>query len=289
MSHNHNHDHASQNIVIAFILNIVFAIIELIGGLMTNSVAILSDSLHDFGDCISLGVAWQLQRKSKQGRDSKFSYGYRRFSLLGSVFLSGVLALSSIFILVEAGKRILEPQMVDAHGMLWLAILGIVVNGASALRLKKGHSLNERAVFIHIMEDVLGWVAVLIASSVMIFIDFPILDPILSILITIWVLTNVYKNLRATFRILLQGVPSDVDSVALTAKLEDIDGIDSIHDLHLWTQDGDSHVMTLHIVTDRQDSQVIKEQIRDMAETFKIDHSTIEIETLDRPCLHSCD
>lgn len=289
MSHNHNHDHASQNIVIAFVLNLVFAVIELIGGLMTNSVAILSDSLHDFGDCISLGVSWQLQRKSKQGRDPKFSYGYRRFSLLGSVFLSGVLAFSSIFILVEAGKRILEPQTVDAHGMLWLAILGIVVNGASALRLKKGHSLNERAVFIHIMEDVLGWVAVLIASSVMIFIDFPILDPILSILITIWVLTNVYKNLRATFRILLQGVPSDVDSIALTTKLEDIDGIDSIHDLHLWTQDGDSHVMTLHVVTDRQDTQAIKEQIRDIAETFKINHSTIEIETLDRPCLHSCD
>ncbi len=157
--HGHSHSHtgeASKNIVTAFFLNLGFAVIELVGGLFTNSVAILSDALHDFGDSISLGVAWALQKRSNKGRDTKFSYGYKRFSLLGSVFLSGVLLVSSIFIITEAVQRLGDPQEVHATGMFWLAIAGIVINGIAALRLKKGTTLNERAVLLHLMEDVLG-------------------------------------------------------------------------------------------------------------------------------------
>jgi cobalt-zinc-cadmium efflux system protein len=195
---------------VAFFLNLGFAIVELVGGVLTNSVAILSDALHDFGDSISLGIAWALQKRSAKGRDGRFMYGYKRFSLLGSVFLSGVLLVSSIFIVTEAVKRLADPQPVHAQGMFWLAVAGVVINGIAALRLKKGTTLNERAVMLHLIEDVLGWVAVLVASVVVMFVRHPFtrwLDPALSLGITVWVLWNVGKNLRDTFRILLQGVP----------------------------------------------------------------------------------
>ena len=287
--HGHSHSHtgeASKNIVTAFFLNLGFAVIELVGGLFTNSVAILSDALHDFGDSISLGVAWALQKGSNKGRDTKFSYGYKRFSLLGSVFLSGVLLVSSIFIITEAVQRLGDPQEVHATGMFWLAIAGIVINGIAALRLKKGTTLNERAVLLHLMEDVLGWVAVLVASIVMMLVDHPLtrlLDPLLSLGITAWVLWNVWRNLRDTFRILLQGVPEEVDTTALTTEVIALNGVEGLHDLHLWSQDGESHVMTLHVVVAENlrhaDYQRIKETVREIGRNHGADHITVEFET----------
>jgi cobalt-zinc-cadmium efflux system protein len=284
--HNHSHgDEAQKNIVTAFVLNLLFAVIELIGGLWTNSVAILSDALHDFGDSVSLGVAWALQKKSNQGRDAKFSYGYKRFSLLGSVFLSGVLLVSSIFIITEAVGRLFDPQEVHARGMFWLSIAGIVINGAAVLRLKKGHTLNERAVFLHMMEDVLGWVAVLVASIVMMFVNLPILDPILSLGITAWVLWNVWRNLRDTFKILLQATPEGIDTARLTAEILQVESVESIHDLHVWSQDGVTHVMTVHAVTPETitpgESHRLIEAIREIGHRHKIDHVTVEIESPD--------
>ena len=284
--HDHSHgESATGNIVTAFVLNLAFAVVELVGGLVTNSVAILSDALHDFGDSVSLGVAWALQKRSGRGRDAKFSYGYRRFSLLGSVFLSGVLLVSSIFIVGEAVRRLGDPQEVHAQGMLWLAIAGIIVNGAAAFRLKKGSTLNERAAFLHIMEDVLGWVAVLVASVVMLVVDHPVtrfLDPAISLGITAWVLVNVWRNLRDTFKILLQGVPEQVDTERLRGEILAVKGVEGLHDLHLWSQDGASHVMTLHVVVcdglAPADIQRIKEAVRDIGRLHSADHVTVEFE-----------
>lgn len=270
-------ENSTKNIRTAFFLNLAFAFVELIGGIITNSVAILSDAVHDFGDSISLAIAWALQKKSNKAKDDKYSYGYKRFSLLSSVILSGILLVGSILILVEAIGRLFNPQEVNAQGMLWLAILGIIVNGLAALSVKRGKTLNERAVFLHIMEDVLGWIGVLVISIVMIFVNLPILDPILSISITIWVLYNVYKNLKATFNILLQAFPKNVDVKKLTKEIEAIDNVISIHDLHIWTQDGLSHVMTLHIVAEKN-YETIKIKVRGIAKTFNIDHVTIELE-----------
>ena len=293
-SHTHPHTHdASKNIVTAFLLNFGFAIVELIGGLVTNSVAILSDAIHDFGDCISLGFAWALQKKSTQKGNNRYSYGYKRFSLLSSVFLCGILLVSSLFILLEAIERIAHPQAVNAQGMLWLAILGIVINGAAVLKLRTGDSLNERAVFLHMMEDVLGWLAVLIASIVMSFDHLPILDPLLSICITLWVLFNVYRNLHATFKILLQRTPEEIDMQQLTSEIEALPDVVSIHDLHVWSLDGLSHVMTLHVVapdhTEHAEFEALKQQIRDIGNRHAIGHVTIEFETpSDEPhCLYA--
>ncbi|MDR3252514.1 MAG: cation diffusion facilitator family transporter, partial [Tannerella sp.] len=147
-SHHHNHHHdgnATKNISVAFFLNLFFVFREVAGGLFTNSIAILSDALHDFGDCLSLAVAYAFQKKATRKRNLQYTYGYRRYSLLGSVFLSGVLFVSSVFVIYEAAKRVVTVQEVNAGGMLWIAVAGIIINGAAALRLKKGSSLNERA------------------------------------------------------------------------------------------------------------------------------------------------
>lgn len=288
--HQHHHEQSqTKNISIAFFLNAFFVIIEVIGGLLTNSIAILSDALHDFGDCLSLGVAWGLQKKSSQKRDASYSYGYKRFSLLGSVFLSGILTISSFFVIKESIIRVLHPQEVHAQGMLWIAIFGIIINGAAAFRLNKGESLNERAVYLHIMEDVLGWIAVLIASIVMMFVDFPILDSLLSILISIWVLYNVYHNLKSTFKIFLQAVPENLQINELQAEILKIDGINSIHDLHIWSLDGESHVMTLHIVSDSNQKKEIREAIYKVSKPFHIEHITMDFERLGEECNHSCE
>ncbi|MDH6303791.1 cobalt-zinc-cadmium efflux system protein [Parabacteroides sp. PF5-5] len=291
LKHNHSHSHGttgSGNIRLAFFLNLFFAIIELAGGLITNSVAILSDALHDFGDSVSLGIAWYLQKFSEKGRDKYYSYGYKRFSLLGALFISIILLVGSVFVIEECVKRILEPQAPNAQGMFLLSILGIIVNGAAVLRLKKGSSINERAVSLHMMEDVLGWIAVFIVSIVMMFVNLPILDPLLSIAISIWILTNVYRNLKDTFHILLQQVPQNIDLEGLEDKIRQIPGVLSLHDIHLWTLDGEENILTLHIVladgitVDQQ--ATIKSEVRTLCINADIAHATIEFEQSGELC-----
>lgn len=286
--HSHTHRSASGNISLAFFLNLIFAFIELAGGLFTNSVAILSDALHDFGDSLSLGVAWYLQKISKKGRDKEYTYGYKRFSLLGALFISTVLLVGSFFVIKECAERLMNPQVPNAQGMFILAIFGVLINGFAALRLARGGSISERAVSLHMLEDVFGWVAVLVVSIVMMFVDLPILDPLLSIGISIWVLYNVYKNLRETFRVFLQQAPQDVNIERLQQSLLTIEGISSIHDIHLWSLDGESNVMTLHVVIKEDitvaDSHALKSRIRALLNEKKIAHATIEIESIGEEC-----
>ena len=296
MAHNHSHSHShahggdgEANISVAFYLNAVFVVIEVVGGLLTNSIAILSDALHDFGDCLSLAVAWALQRKSRQGRDAHYSYGYKRFSLLGSIFLSGILFVSSLYVIYQSVGRILSPQEVSAQGMLWLAVVGIVVNGSAALRVKKGHSLNERSVYLHIMEDVLGWLAVLVVSVVMLFVELPVLDPLLSVAISLWVLSNVYRNLRSVFAVLLQAVPEGVELTDVSAAIVALPEVDAVHDLHVWSMDGETHVASVHVVATTDNRHALKQQIRELCHDYHIEHIIIEFEQPGEPCGNRCD
>ncbi|MCF8223376.1 MAG: cation diffusion facilitator family transporter [Bacteroidales bacterium] len=279
----------TRHISLAFFLNLVFTIIEIAGGLLTNSIAIISDALHDLGDTISLAAAWYLQKVSNRGSDKKYTYGYKRFSLLGAIIISVMLLVGSVFVIRESVSRIFAPDEVNAKGMMLLAVLGIIVNGIAVLRLRKGTTLNEKAVYIHMLEDVLGWIAVLIVSIIMIFVDAPVLDPLLSIGITIWVLFNVYKNLKKTFRILLQEAPRDIDIDKLENELLKTEGILSIHDLHLWSLDGENNILTMHAVLpgDTSDSfqNVIKTKIRSTCEDFGIRHATIEFEAEGEECV----
>ena len=293
--HHHHHHEAEGNIFLGFVLNLFFALVELVGGLYTGSVAILSDALHDFGDSCSLGVAWYLERLSKKGRDQNFSYGYKRFSLLGALLISIILLVGSIFVIAESIERIITPSEPHAGGMFVLALFGLAVNGYAAWRMMGGSSLNERAMRVHLMEDVLGWVAVLIVSVVMYFVDLPILDPILSLCITGWVLYNVYFNLRDNLRIFLQGVPEDVDSEELVEEVLRLEGVLSVHDVHLWTLNGEQHIGTLHLVYDcerltkpRQLAE-LKEAVRQLATARLVSHLTIELDPKGCSCgLEQC-
>jgi cobalt-zinc-cadmium efflux system protein len=291
--HHHHHDHtgedlASGNIVFAFWVNTIFALIEIVGGFYTNSVAILSDAVHDLGDSLSLGLAYYFQKKSQRQRDVKFNYGYKRFSLLGAFINSVVLTVSSIFIVSESIQRLSNPQQPDARGMLILAIIGIAANVIAMLRLQKGKSINERVVSLHFLEDILGWCAVLIGSIVMMFTNLPILDPILSILISAFILWNVYKNLKATFRILMQGSPENFSEKEIRSKVLTIPGVKDIHDTHSWTLDGRYNIMTLHVVVDQKFSlsqiQKTKEEVRHCLQHFNLQHITIEMELENQEC-----
>lgn len=291
--HGHHHHSDVKNIKVAFMLNLAFTIVELVGGVLTNSIAILSDAIHDLGDCLSLGLAWYFQKLAKKGGDTSYSYGYKRFSLLGAVINSIVLVTGSILILSVAIPRIFHPVAANATGMLYLAILGILVNGAAVFRLKKGHSISEKVVTLHFLEDVLGWAAILIGSIIMRFFEVPILDPIMSIGIAGFVLFNVYKNLRQSMRIILQGIPLDVDISAITKHLQQFEGVKDIHDLHVWSVDGIYNVLTVHIVlsnsSEMDKMSALKTTMRQSLSDQNIQHATIEFETFDENCgLEKC-
>ena len=287
--HEHDHSHgAGKNLAWAFFLNISFCVIELIGGLFTNSIAILSDALHDFGDSISLGLAWYFQRISKRKPDSRYTYGYKRFSTLSALVNCLVLLTGSGFILYESIKRVLDPVESNAQGMFVLAIVGVLVNGAAVVRLKKGNSLNEKVVSLHLLEDVLGWVAVLIGSVVMIFVDVPVLDPILSIGISFYVLYNVYNNLKSVFRVILQGKPSDVNEEEIRESLLALPNVKSLHDMHIWTMDSEYMVLTVHLVVEnsapKNELQALRTAAHQLLKSMDIQHSTIEIEFVTETC-----
>lgn len=291
MGHHHDHGHHHQaegNIKAAFFLNLSFTIIEIIGGLYTNSLAILSDAVHDLGDSLSLGLSWYFQKLSKKGRTDTFSYGYRRFSLLAALINTIVLIVGSLLILTHAIPELFNPSHTDAEGMMYLAILGVIVNGAAVFKLRKGKTLNEKVVSLHLLEDVLGWVAVLIGAIVMQFFDVPIIDPLLSVLISLWVLWNVVKNLRKSLLVLLQGIPEDVNMKEIYTKLEAFPEVKEVHDCHIWSMDGAYNVLTIHVKLNQNyslDSQaLLKSKFRNILAYESINHITMEFEGPDEDC-----
>ncbi len=285
-----SHDHEStKNIKVAFFLNLSFTILELVGGILTNSLAILSDAVHDLGDTFALGAAWYLDKVSKKPRTQNFSYGLGRFSLLSALISSLVLLFGSLYILSEAVPRLLKPEHSNAPGMIGFAILGIIVNGFAVLRLKKGQSMNEKVVFWHLFEDVLGWFAVLITGIIIYIKDIHILDPILSILLVIYVLWNVLRNLKKTVMLFLQGVPEGISMEAIEEEIKSLEHVKAIHDTHIWTLDGQNNILTTHIVIDKNMSEKdiinIKCRAKELLHKLNINHATIEMEKENEECV----
>lgn len=283
MSHDHHHHHGgSQDIRTAFFLNASFTLIELVGGILTGSLAILSDAVHDLGDSLSLGLSWWLDRRSQKESDHSFSMGYRRFSLLGALINSLVLTVGSIVIITELIPRLFDPSTPHVQGMFGLAILGVLVNGAAVFRLKGGSTMNEQVLSWHLLEDVLGWVAVLIVSIVLMFWDIPVLDPLLALLITAFILYNVVKKLIGTMEIFLQKVPEGIDLEGLKSRIEALEKVSSVHHTHIWSQDGAYPVISLHIVTEDVDSLEelvqIKRGAKKVLQEVDPEHLTIEVE-----------
>lgn len=272
-----------QKMGIAFGLNLGFALLELIGGILTGSIAILSDALHDVGDASSIGIACLLERRSHRPADARYTYGYQRLSVLGAAMTNLILVIGAAVIVFHAVERMIEPIPIHYDGMIGLSVLGIGVNLAAALLTHGGRSLNEKAVSLHMLEDVLGWIVVLIGAVVMRFTGFALLDPILSVAVAVFLLITAGKGLWETVGIFLERVPGHVDPNKLQESLCALEGVEEVHHLHLWSMDGTDAYCTLHVVGERSD-EAWKAGVRACLTEQGIDHATVEWERSGEAC-----
>ena len=267
-----------KNILVAFLLNISFSILEFFGGIFTNSVAILSDSIHDLGDAISIGISYFMERKSKKKANNEYTYGYVRYSVLGGVITTTILLVGSLLVIYGAIKRLFNPVEVNYSGMIVFAIIGIVLNSLAAFVTREGDSINQKSVNLHMLEDVLGWVVVFIGAIVMKFTDIRILDSIMCIGVAIFILINSLKNLKQVLDLFLEKTPNDIDIEKLKEHLLKIKGVDDIHHIHVWSIDGYNNYATMHIVTKVKDIAKVKKEIREELEEHNICHAILETE-----------
>ena len=267
-----------KNILIAFLLNITFSLFEFFGGILTNSVAILSDSIHDLGDAISIGISYFMERKSKKHPDDKYTYGYTRYSVLGGVITTTILLVGSILVIVGAIKRLFNPVEINYSGMIIFAIVGVILNFIAAYVTREGDSINQKSVNLHMLEDTLGWVVVLIGAIIMNFTDISIIDPIMSIGVSIFILIHSIKNLKKVLDLFLEKTPDDININELKKHLLKVDGVDDIHHIHIWSIDGFNNYATMHIVTKSKNVLKIKKEIREELEEHNICHSILETE-----------
>jgi len=273
-----------ERVRFAAFLNVAFTVVELVGGFWTNSLAILSDALHDFGDSIALLVSWLFERGARKSPDTVRTFGYQRLSLFSAIFSASILIAGSIIIIFQAVPRLFHPETVNAFGMVGIAVIGILFNGAGFFLLKKGESLNEKVLSWHLLEDVLGWVAILVGGTIIYFWNFYLLDPLMTIGLTAFILYNVTKNLREAINILLQGVPKHINLEAVKKDLTAIKGVIDIHDIHIWSLEGETDVFTAHVVLDNEtlkSPEPTKHAIKETLQKHHIEHSTIELERKD--------
>jgi cobalt-zinc-cadmium efflux system protein len=286
--HQHGHNHAARNLQVALLLNLAFTVLEIGGGFWTNSIAILSDALHDAGDSFSLGLAWYLQTLASRRPDAMFTYGYRRFSTLGALITGLVLIVGLSVLGYSALHRLREPAEVRVPGMVALAIIGIAFNGLAAWKLRHGHSLNEQVASWHLVEDTLGWVAVLVGSVVMLIWNLPIIDPLLSLGISVLILWSVFRNLKTVALVFLQSAPAGFDPAEFDRRIGDIPGVIGSHHTHTWTLDGESHVFSTHLVlragSSRDEIVAAQRRVHELLREQHFAHVTVEIELQGETC-----
>ena len=274
---------SDKKILVAFFLNLFFSVVELIGGIFTGSVAIVSDSVHDFGDCLSIGTSYVLERVSKKKPDATHTYGYIRYSLLGSVITTVILLIGSFVVIVNAIKRIINPVPINYSGVIILAVFGVVVNFIAAYFTHGGESLNQKAISLHMFEDVLSWVVVLIGAVIMKFTDISLIDPILSLAFAVLIFITAFGNLKKVMDIFLEKTPCKFNVAELREHLLEIDSVEEVHHIHIRTIDGNVNCATLHVVTDG-DAVTVKRAVKEELAEHGIAHTTVEIETPDEVC-----
>ncbi|MBE7031456.1 MAG: cation transporter [Ruminococcaceae bacterium] len=272
-----------KNILIAFVLNLMFSVFEFFGGIFTGSVAIVSDAVHDIGDAASIGASYFLEKKSRRQPDGEYTYGYARYSVVGSVITTLILLVGSVMVIGGAVGRIINPVEINYNGMLIFAVIGVLVNFGAAFVTRDGDSLNQKAVNLHMLEDVLGWIVVLIGAIVMRFTDFTVIDPILSIAVAAFILINAVKNLKEVLDVFLEKAPLGISVEEVKEHILALDGVLGVHHIHIWSMDGHSNYATMHIVTNGE-PHGIKDSVR--AELFEhgIGHATLELEAEGEHC-----
>ena len=274
-----------KNILIAFLLNFFFAIFECFGGMFTGSVAILSDAIHDLGDVLSIGTSLLLERKSKHQPDDTYTYGYARYAVLGSVITTLILILGSAAVICNALHRLFTPTEIHYNGMILFAAIGVCVNSVAAFFTHAGDSLNQRAVNLHMLEDALGWISVLVGALIMRFTGLTFIDPLMSIAISAFILLHAVQNLNNALSLFLMRIPHGIQLKAVKELVSGVDGVLDVHHIHLWSMDGTHNYVTMHIVTN-SDPHSIKHVVRDALSAHGITHSTLELEAEGEHCPH---
>ncbi len=274
---------SQKRILTAFVLNLIFAIFEFIGGTLTGSVAIISDSVHDLGDSVSIGISYILEEKSKKEPDDKYTFGYGRYSVLGSLIMTVILIVGSIFVIIHACDRIIHPIEIDYNGMILFAVFGMGVNLVASIATRGEGSLNQKAVSLHMFEDVLGWGVVLLGAILMKFTDITYIDPLMSIGVAIFLLVHAFKHFKEICDIFFEKTPDGIDINELKKHIKEIEGVIDVHHFHVRTLDGVNHIATLHIVTS-SDSATVKKAVKEELEEHGISHTTVEIETPEEEC-----
>ncbi|GIZ14007.1 cation diffusion facilitator family transporter [Capnocytophaga catalasegens] len=293
--HTHHHTHIHSNLKemkTAFGLNLFFTIIEFVGGILTGSFAIITDAFHDLGDSIALGLAIWLEKYANRKPSEQYTYGYRRFSLLSAYILSTILIIGSVIMIYNAVEKLFTPYQVTTWGMILLALFGLLINGIAFWRMHQSgakNQYNSRAMMLHFLEDVLGWVAVLVGGVVIYFTQWFWIDAILSLGIATFILYNAIPNWLNVTKIFLQKAPEQVNLKELTKQLQATQCVVNIHKLQLWTQDGHSHVATMHaLVSQDRLSQTdsIRKQLQEVLHNFHINQAIIQVEAI---CNEKCE
>ena len=264
---------------LAFFLNLSYAIVEFIAGGIFGSSAVLADSVHDLGDAIAIGVSAFLETISNREEDSHYTLGYKRFSLLGALVTAVILMTGSVLVILENITKLFHPQAVNDEGILWLGIIAVSVNVIASLVVRKGKTKNESILSLHFLEDTLGWMAVILMAIVLRFTDWYILDPLLSLVISIFILSKAIPRFWSTLKIFLDAVPEGVDIKQVKSELEQLDHVTSINQLNLWTMDGLEKNAIVHVcLKETEKMEVCKESIRSKLKDCGFQNITIEVD-----------
>ncbi len=288
------HAHKPKNrLLLTFILNLCFTVFEFIGGLFTNSIALISDSIHDFGDSLTIGLSMFFEKKSRQKPDETYTYGYKRYSLLGGLFAAFSLVVGSTIIIIESVKRLINPEPIETKMLVYFALVGIIVNTVAAIYASKGRTRNEKIISLHLFEDVIGWVVLLIGAILMYFFNITILDSILSIGFTLYILFHVYKHLKEIVEVMMEKAPLEPTQDTIIKTLKSEPKVIDVHHLHHWSLEGEIALLTAHIVladsiTPKELVEVQK-RLHDSLKTIGIMHATLEFEIGKDSCRGECD
>ena len=270
---------AKYTVWVAFFLNLSYAIVEFIAGGIFGSSAVLADSVHDLGDAIAIGISAFLESISNREEDSHYTLGYKRFSLLGAMVTAVILMTGSVLVILENITKLVHPQPVNDEGILWLGIIAVSINVLASLVIRKGQTKNESILSLHFLEDTLGWVAVILMAIVLRFTDWYILDPLLSLAISFFILSKALPRFWRTLKIFLDAVPEGVDIQKIKTDLAELDHVASINQLNLWTMDGLEKNAIVHVcLKEMEHMETCKESIRIFLKDCGFQNITIEVD-----------
>lgn len=276
-----------ENIKIAFLLNLAFSIVEAIGGILTNSISIISDSLHNLGDSITIGINYIFEKKSKKLPNKEYSYGYLRYTMLGSLIASFILLVGSVIIIYNVVPRLIKPLSVNYDAMIIFGIFGLLINLYATIKIIRSKD-KDKKINTHMIEDTVIWLFILTGSICIKMFDLVIIDPILSLLIAVYILYQVYKYMKNIYNIFMEKVPKNVKIDEIKKDIESNENIDNVHHIHIWSMDGVNNYMTAHIHLNKilNEEEIIKTKndVKNKLKEDKINHITLEVEYFNEKC-----